>query len=381
MTQPPPPVPDHMQAVQVVEHNAPYQLRTVPVPTIDAEDLGPHDLLVKVAAASYCHTDGMVAAGVFGDRLPVTASHEGSGTVVRVGGGGDASSSGFRVGDRVMCGLPFHPCGSCGDCRGGQDGEGIDDEGRQQYCASTEGHVGVHIDGCFAEYVRVGARFTTKLPQGVSLLRAAPLACAGRTVWRAVLQTGLKRGQWIAIVGSGGGLGHLGIQFAKKALGLRVIGIDARDEALTLSDSMGADATNGPGADATVVLSDAPGAAALGCAVTRMHGTVVQVAQPDEVSVPFQELVFRDIRLKGSLLCSPAESRAMLEAVAAHGVEVRTNLFRGLDSIGELMERVKGGRVQGKAVIVVDQRQIDVEEVRSNHAFSWWTLAAGFQSM
>ncbi|KAK8074434.1 chaperonin 10-like protein [Apiospora hydei] len=346
MTQPPPSVPDQMQAVQVIKHHEPYELRTVPVPSSAEDDLGPNDLLVKVAAASYCHTDGMVAAGVFGDKLPVTASHEGSGTVVRAG-----SASGLEVGDLVMCGLPFHPCGECGDCRGCQAQQ-------EQYCPRVQGHVGVHMDGCFAEYVRVDARFTTKLPRGVSLLSAAPLACAGRTVWRAVRQTELQKGQWVAIVGSGGGLGHLGIQFAKKALGLRVLGIDARDEALELSRGFGAEAvldarrdkeevvaeaqkaTGGHGADATIVLSDAPGAVALGCAVTRMHGTVVQVAQPDEVSVPFQELVFRDIRLQGSLLCSPAESRAMLKAVAEHGVEVRTNVFRGLESIEELMEMI-----------------------------------------
>lgn len=362
-----------MQAVQVLEYKEPYQLRYVPLPSAN-EELGPHDLLVKVAAASYCHTDGMVAAGVFGTKVPVTASHEGSGTVVRAG----ADDAGFRVGDRVMCGLPFHPCGECEDCR--REGGGEEGEGRQQYCPRAAGHVGVHIDGCFAEYVRVDARFTTKLPEGVSLLDAAPLACAGRTVWRAVLQTGLQRGQWLALVGSGGGLGHLGIQFATKALGLRVLGIDARDGALDLSRELGAEAvldarlgarevvewaqivTGGHGADATVVLSDAHGAAALGCAVTRMHGTVVQVAQPDEVCVPFQEIVFRDIRVRGSLLCSPAESRAMLEAVAEHGVEVRTNVFHGLESMGELMDMVNGGKIQGKAVIVVDQKQIDAEK-------------------
>ncbi|KAK7985806.1 hypothetical protein PG988_003428 [Apiospora saccharicola] len=366
-----------MQAVRVVDYEEPYELRTVPVPP--ADELGPHDLLVKVATASYCHTDGMVAAGVFGTQLPVTASHEGAGTVVRA-----SSGSGFLVGDRVMCGLPFHPCGECGDCRrdggGGEGKKGEEGQGRQQYCPRAEGHVGVHIDGCFAEYVRVDARFTTKLPEGVSLLDAAPLACAGRTVWRAIQQTNLQRGQWIALVGSGGGLGHLGIQFATKALGLRVLAIDARDGPLELSKELGAEAvldarlgksevvewaqivTGGHGADATVVLADSPGACALGCAVTRMHGTVVQVAQPEEVCVPFQEIVFRDIRLKGSLLCSPAESRAMLEAVAEYGIEVKSDVFHGLESIEELMDMVNKGKIQGKAVILVDQGQIDDEK-------------------
>lgn len=88
-------LPSEMRALQVTQFNAPYELRTIPVPTP-----GPHDLLVKIAVASYCHTDSMVRAGVFKSELPQTASHEGSGTVVAVG---DQVSS-FAIGDRVMCG-------------------------------------------------------------------------------------------------------------------------------------------------------------------------------------------------------------------------------------------------------------------------------------
>lgn len=96
---------------QVVEFNKPYQINSVPVP--DPSSLGPHDLLVKIAVASYCHTDSMIQSGVFGTSLPVTASHEGAGTVVATG----ESATSFQ-GTRVMCGLPFHPCGKCMDCTG-----------------------------------------------------------------------------------------------------------------------------------------------------------------------------------------------------------------------------------------------------------------------
>ncbi|KAI1864612.1 hypothetical protein JX265_008336 [Neoarthrinium moseri] len=360
-----PPIPQKMKAIQVTSYNKPYVLNTVPIPS----DLGPHDLLVKVAVASYCHTDGMVSSGVFGTKLPVTASHEGSGTIIRTG----SEAGDFKPGDRVMCGLPLHPCGACADCLG-------PDEGHRQYCAHLEGHVGVHVDGCLAEYVRVDARSTTPLPDEVSFLSAAPLACAGRTVWRSVLQADLKAGQWLAIVGSGGGLGHLGIQFAKRAKGLNVVGIDARDEGLRLSAESGADVvvdarkgkaevvaavqrvTGGQGADATIVLSDADDAAAVGCAVTKMHGTLVQVAQPDEVKIPFQELVFRDVRVKGSLLCSPEESKSMLQAVAEHGITVTTNPFQGLDKMKDLTDLIHSGKVAGKAVVVVDPGQIDAEK-------------------
>jgi propanol-preferring alcohol dehydrogenase len=226
----------------------------------------------------------MVSAGAFNTKLPCTASHEGAGTVVSTG----SSVSDFKQGDRIMCGLKTHPCGHCSDCTG--------PETYRQYCKNNGGSIGVKRDGAFAEYVLVDSRSSAKLPDSVNFETAAPLACAGCTVWRGVLQTGLKAGEWIAFVGSGGGLGHLGIQFAK-VLGLKVIGIDARDEGLELSEKAGADividarkgdefmieqvekVTNGARADATVNVSDAKKAAATACAATKMHGLMIQIAQ------------------------------------------------------------------------------------------------------
>jgi propanol-preferring alcohol dehydrogenase len=352
-----------MRAIQVTEYHKPYCINTIPVPS----SLGPHDLLVKIAVASNCHTDSMVQNGVFGTALPLTASHEGAGTVVAVG----EAVRNFSVNDRVMCGLPLHPCGSCHDCLG--------PEKQTQYCTHIEGHVGVTTNGCFAEYAKVDSRSSTVLPDEVSFMSAAPLACAGRTVWRAVLETELKAGEWVCFVGSGGGLGHLGIQFAK-ALGLKIIGIDARDEGLDLTRENGADVvvdarkgkeeatkavqavTGGTGADATVNLSDAASAAGLACAVTKMHGLMVQIAQPDTIEIPFAEIIFRDIRVRGSLICSPEESKSMLKCIAEHGVTVKTNPFYGLDKIENLVSMVHGGKIQGKAIIVVDEEQIAQEK-------------------
>lgn len=356
-------LPKKMKAIQVVEYKKPYKLNEVDVPT----NIGPYDLLIKVAVASNCHTDGMVQDGVFKTKLPCTASHEGAGTVVAMG----SDVKGFKEGSRVMCGLPLHPCGVCKDCQG--------PENQVQYCVNLDGHVGVNVNGCFAEYVVVDSRRTTPLPDKVTFESAAPLACAGRTVWRGVLQANLKKGEWIAFVGSGGGLGHLGIQFAK-ALGLQVIAIDARDEGLELSKANGADVvldarkgdkavveevhkvTNGEGADSTVCISDADTAAATACAVTKMHGIMVQIAQPDQVKVPFTELIFRDIRIHGSLICSPEESVRMLDVIAEHGITVKTNPFYGLDKIGDLVEMVHGGKIKGKAIIIVDEEQIKKEK-------------------
>ncbi|KAK1623751.1 chaperonin 10-like protein, partial [Colletotrichum phormii] len=73
-------VPKTMKAIRVTSFNSPYEIQTIPVPS--PTSLAPHDLLVKIAVASYCHTDSMVSSGIFNTSLPCTASHEGSGTVV-----------------------------------------------------------------------------------------------------------------------------------------------------------------------------------------------------------------------------------------------------------------------------------------------------------
>ncbi len=350
----------------MTSYNTPFRTVTIPVPTA----LGPRDLLAKIAAASYCHTDSMVQSGDFNTPLPYTASHEGAGTVVAVG----SDVTDFLVGERIVCGIPQHACGQA-DC----DGCGSSDPQRVQYCSRFQGMAGVTSDGFFVEYAIVDAAWCTPLPDAVSLITAAPLACAGRTVFRGVLTAELAAGQTLVIVGAGGGLGHIGVQMAK-AMGLTVVGVDARDDGLALTREAGADLvvdarraadeavrevqaiTGGKGADAALVLSDAKDATALACAMTRVAGRVVQVAQPEEVVVPFREIVFRDIRIVGSLLCSPDESRQMVRFVAEHGIKVKTVPFHGLDKIGELVELVHSGTIQGKPVIIIDEEQIEREK-------------------
>ncbi|KAF2157123.1 GroES-like protein [Myriangium duriaei CBS 260.36] len=355
-------IPDTMKAVQVVEFNKPYEVREVPVP----KKLEGPDVLVKIAVASYCHTDSMVKKGIFKPPLPCIASHEGAGTIVAIG----PEVKHLKIGDRAMCGLPYRPCRVCPDCTG--------PENQTQYCNQIKKHCGVLGDGFFAEYAVADSQTTTPLPDKVSFESAAPLACAGRTIWRAVDLTGLKAGEWIALVGSGGGLGHLGIQFAK-GRGLNVVGVDARDGALELTKSYGADVvvdarndkdevvkqvqavTGGRGVDSAIVLADHADATALACAITKMHGDVIQIAQPDQVSVPFHELVFRDIRIRSSLICSAGDSVRMLDEISANNITVKTNPFHGLDKIKDLTELVQGGKMQGKAIIIVDEEQIKKE--------------------
>ena len=264
--------------------------------------------------------------------------------------------------------------------------------------------MGVTLDGAFAEYVICDARESCMLPDAVSFETAAPLACAGCTIWRGILQTELKKGESVGIVGAGGGLGHLGCQFAK-ALGLFVVGVDAREEGLRLARESGADVvvdargekgkvveevkkvTNGKGVDACVNVSDHPTAAALACAITKTHGALIQMAQvrmvqdantigadvwvlqPPEVSVPFHELIFRDIRVKGSLICTKQEADRMLQIVAEHKIRVNNNPFFGLNEIPKLIDLVHTGKMAGKGIIIVDkdeQRRVEAKRAYTN---------------
>jgi len=132
-------------------------------------------MLVKVATASLCHTDGMVLQGLMSTKLPCIASHEGAGTVVKVG----SSITDFLPGDRVLCSLTYHRCGECADCHG--------PEQDQQYCNMSQA-LGVKLDGAFAEYEVVDGRECCLLPDNLSFVSAAPLACAGATACKYQLQ-------------------------------------------------------------------------------------------------------------------------------------------------------------------------------------------------
>ena len=81
-------------------------------------------------------------------------------------------------------------------------------------------------------------------------------------------------------------------------------------------------------------------------------------SQPKDVSVPFHELVFRDVRIKGSLICSRGEADRMLSIVAEHNISVKTNPFYGIREIPRLIELAETGKMQGKAIAIIDEDEI-----------------------
>lgn len=181
------------------------------------------------------------------------------------------------------------------------------------------------------------------------------------TIWGGIVRAEVPNNGWLAIVGSGGGLGHLAIQMAR-VKGINVIGIDAREEGIALTKEAGCEhvfdarkgkeevvrevqaLTNGLGVEAAIIVSYHETTAALSCAVTRMHGKMVQIAQPDQISIPYQELIFRDVHIIGSLVSTASEAKDMLSMVAEHKIMVKTNVFHGLHEVPKVVDLADSGR-------------------------------------
>lgn len=159
--------------------------------------------------------------------IPLVGGHEGAGIVVKVGS--HVNPSVAKVGDRVGVKWQAYGCGVCEFCL----------TGRENACLSI-GMTGFTCAGSFQQYAIAKALHVGKIPDAVSYEDAAPIMCAGATVLTGLRRTDCKAGQWVALPGAGGGLGHLAVQYAK-ALGFKVIAIDGGEEKEALCKKLGAD--------------------------------------------------------------------------------------------------------------------------------------------
>lgn len=366
-------LPSHMKAQVLEAFDKPYALQTLLLPELSSD----HDLLIKVDAASYCHTDAVLAAGQMipnPPSFPHIGSHEFAGTIVSLPASPSPAAKQYRVGDRLgVPGRAYHPCGSCFECQETAREES-DHLGYSIYCPNSQNN-GISRNGGFSEYAVVDARQVAPLPASISAAEAAPLMCAGVTIFAALKRCKLTHGQRIGIVGAGGGLGHLGLQFAA-SMGLRTMGIDAADGPLQLAKSLGtsaeivdarsddADAVvqrvgqeDGKqiradmGLDAVIILPEGQAGFDFGMKLLRNHGTCVVVSFPEKgFNVSARDLVFRDIRLVGSLVGSNATLREMLAFAAEHRVRAVTKAF----SLGELNTLVDEYHKAAGGKLVID---------------------------
>ncbi|KAK0646790.1 chaperonin 10-like protein [Cercophora newfieldiana] len=366
--QTPPPT---MKAQTLTAFNTPYTPATLPTPLPTA----PYDLLIRVSAASYCHTDAVLAAGQmppFPTSFPHIGCHEFAGTILSLPAN---STSPYPVGTRLgVPGRSFHPCGTCSDCASGPTAGNPDADppGYSVYCPSATNH-GISGPGGFQEYAVVDWRQVAVIPEGMSDAEAATMMCAGLTIYAAIKRCGLERGERLGIMGAGGGLGHIGVQFAERVFGLRVVGVDVKDGPLGLAREVsggevrvvdgrveGAEevvASLGEedgrvggerGVDAVIILPESQRAFEYGMGLLRNHGKCVVVSFPKE-GFKFQagDVVFRDIQIVGSLVGSNKVLREMLEKAAEHGVKprIKTYPLSGLNRLVEDYHKMEGGKL------------------------------------
>lgn len=218
----------------------------------------------------------------------------------------------------------------------------------------------------------VDARQVAPLPDAMQAVDAAPLMCAGVTIFAALKRCQLSPGQRVGIVGCGGGLGHLGLQFAE-AMGLRSTGIDAADQPLQLARSLNTKANiidarsqdpdeavqqmgredgkterGAMGLDAVIILPESQAGLDYGIKLLRNHGVCVVVSFPEQgFHVSARDLVFRDISIVGSLLGGNATLRETLAFAAKHGVKAvsKTYPLARLNDLVDEYHKEAGGKL------------------------------------
>lgn len=158
----------------------------------------------------------------FGTRC---AGHEGAGVVVKVG----KNVTEWKVGDRGGMKPLWDVCHNCEQCW----------NGRENYCPSGV-FTGLMATGTYQQYVVSPSKYTSRIPEGVPDHVAGPIMCSASTMHRALIDSGLKPGNWVVFPGGGGGVGIQGVQLAK-AMGMRPVVIDSGDKKKTMSTEMGAE--------------------------------------------------------------------------------------------------------------------------------------------
>lgn len=334
------------RAVQIVR---PGEFEMVERPLAQPQ---PGQVRIQVEACGVCHSDSATVDANFpGVTLPRVPGHEVVGRIDAVGAGVTA----WKIGQRVGVGFLAGEDGTCPQCR----------RGDFVNCANPSVS-GVTMDGGYAESMIAEAKGLVPVPESFDAAEAAPLLCAGLTTFNALRNAGLRSGDLVAVHGIGG-LGHLGVQFARQ-MGFHTVAIARGQDKLALAEKLGAHRYIDAAAEdaprvlqqmggAHAILATAPNGAAMGALMPGLAplGKMVVVSVPsDPIPVSAASLVFGGRSIQGSLTGKIIDGEDTLQFSLLHSVRPMVEVLP-LSQAKEAYIRMMQGKVRFRAVLVMNE--------------------------
>lgn len=331
-----------MRVAQIAKPNGPIEIveRDIPTP-------GPGTVRIKVRACGVCHSDAIIKEGLFPNiDYPRVPGHEVSGVVDAVG----ADVTQWKVGQAVGVGWHGGYCGRCENCR------------RGNFFACVTGLVtGISSDGGYAEYMIAPASAVALMADGLSPIDSAPLMCAGITTFNALRNSGARPGDVVAVLGLGG-LGHLGVQYAKK-MGFLTVGIARGKDKESLAKELGADLyidsqAQDPAAElqklggAAVILATATSGDAMAAVQGGLgvNGVMLLIGAADKMQISPLQMLLRNQSLKGWYSGTSIDTQDALAFSARNGVHSMNEVYP-LERAAEGYERMISGKARFRVVL------------------------------
>ena len=331
---------------KAVEVSEPGVLHVVERPISEP---GPGQVRIRVEACGICHTDAATISGAYpGLTLPRVPGHEVVGRIEALGSG----VSRWKIGQRVGVGLIAGEDGVCEPCR----------RGDTVNCQNPV-VLGVTVDGGYAEVMIAEARAIASIPDELSSAEAAPLLCAGITTYNALRNAGLRGGDLVAVQGIGG-LGHLGVQFARR-LGFHTVAIGRGSDKEKLAKDLGAHVYIDTALDdatavlqrmggARAILATAPSGDSMGPLVSALavRGKLIVVGVPqDQIQLSAFPLVFGGRSVYGSLTGTAIEQEDTLAFSVLENIRPMIETAP-LEQAADAYARMMQGKARFRMVLV-----------------------------